>query len=482
CDNIVDDDCDGSIDEYCSTLVGNDSPSYATLVQYSVNSNYPNCYPIQGSLIGATASPESAAYSGVDRWYRFTAQSTGISITVSSTAQDDVIELYQKVGSVYTLMVGGVENAVSGAGDFERLNFNGLTPGQTYYVSIGAASGSTGGAYTLCIQHLMPSGCAYVQPAGGFGLCSSYKAIYRGAISNGVSYAFNFQGVGGGATSNTSLSGTNGLIVLSNPTLALRYSGIYDVRVDVNYALTNGASAVEPIVVQGSISSANCNDVTISAHPLMEVRSSQRCPATLLRSNWLIATTTGAGSQVCGAINYTYEFTQVVSCTDLTSVSVLPSEFTTGGTTPYLGLGVLPSLPQAGAWKVRVRPNFAYGSGVYGPYQTIQVANTAASGMLSESGLIEGEERTSILSSDDVIYPNPSRGDQVGVQFMNLQSEQVCVRILDAMGREVFNRNYSIDGSLNTTITFDQSLSAGVYTVQLQDGAALYTERMVVTK
>jgi hypothetical protein len=482
CDNLLDDDCDGGVDEYCSSLVGNDSPSYASLVQYSVNSAYPNCYPIAGNLSGATDSPQSATFTGPDQWYRFVAQSTGVSVTLSSTANDDVIELYQKVGSSYVLLSGGTENATSAASDFERLNYSGLTPGQTYYVSVGAAAGSTGGAYSLCIQHLMPSGCAYVQPASGFALCSSYKAIYRGSISSGVSYAFNFQGVGGGASSSTSLSGTNGLIVLSNPTLALRYGGIYDVRVDVNYALTNGAGTAEPIVVQGSISSANCNDVTIASQPLMEVRNSQRCPATLLRSNWLIANPVGSTSNACGAINYTFEFTQVVSCTDLTSVSVLPAEYTTGGNTPYLGLGVLPSLAQTGAWKVRVRPNFSYGAGLYGPVQTIQVANTAASGMLDGSEWNESQERMDIIAMEDMIYPNPSHGDAVRVQFMNLQSEQVRVRVIDAMGREVYAMSYSVDGSLNTTLDFQEALASGVYTVQLQDGAETRTERLVVSK
>jgi hypothetical protein len=281
---------------------------------------------------------------------------------------------------------------------------------------------------------------------------------------------------------NTSLSGTNGLIVLSNPALALRYGGVYDVRVDVNYALTNGAGTAEPIVVQGSVTSANCNDVTIAAQPLMEVRSSQRCPATLLRSNWLIANPVGSGSNACGAINYTFEFTQVVSCTDLTSVSVLPSEYTTGGTTPYLGLGVLPSLAQTGAWKVRVRPNFAYGVGTYGPVQTIQVANTAASGMLNDSEWGGTEEKLDAISTADMIYPNPSQGDVVRVQFTNLQSEQVRLRVIDAMGREVYSMSYSVDGALNTALTFQEALATGVYTVQLQDGAETRTERLVVSK
>jgi hypothetical protein len=461
----------------CPVVGTTDSPDGATLVYSSVNSYYPNCSTISGTTVGATNSTESATGTGPDRWYRFVALSSGVSITLTSSVNDDIIELYEKVGSAYVLMSGGTENAGTGAGDFERLNYSGLTPGTTYYVSAGAASGSTGGAFTLCIQHLMPGGCAYTQPVAGFNLCSSFKSIFRGSPSQGVTYAFNFAGVGGGATGTTTLSGTNGLITLSNSTLGLRYGGVYDVTVNVSYALENSVSGPEVVTVNGA-ATGTCNDVTIAAQPAVEVRSSQRCPATLFRSTFLNAVRV-TGTAICGVLNYTYEFTPVVSCTNDT-LAGLPVEFTTVGSSPYLQLGVLPAGAAAGAWNVRVRPNFTYGTGAYGPVQRILVAGTAASGMLAEEEVAQADERAFEVNAAASIYPNPSNGDMIAINFTDLTSNQVQVRVMDAMGREVFRSAYSVEGSLNQIITFNQTLAAGMYMVEMTDGTHVVSERMIV--
>jgi len=465
-----------TVEPACAIVATTDSPDGATLVYSSTNSYYPNCYPISGTTVGATNSSESVTGTGPDRWYRFVALSSGVSITLTSVGNDDVIELFEKVGTNYVLMSGGTENSGTGNGDFERLNFSGLTPGVTYYVSAGAAEGSTGGAFSLCIQHLMPGACAYAQPAAGFNLCSSFKSIFRGSPSQGVTYGFSFAGVGGGATGTTSVSGTNGLISLSSPTLGLRYAGVYDVTVDVTYSLTDSQSASEIVTVNGSATGL-CNDVTIAAQPEVEVRSSQRCPATIFRGNYLNAARVSGAASICGAINYTFEFTPVVSCADGTAAG-LPSTFTT--TSTYLQLGVLPNLSAPGAWDVRVRPNFAYGTGVFGPTQRILVAGTAASGMLAEEEVAQSDVKAFEIGATASIYPNPSNGSMIVVNYTDLTSNQVQVRIMDAMGREVFRSAYSVDGSLNQILTFDQTLAAGVYMVELTDGTVVVSERMIV--
>ncbi len=460
----------------CPVVATTDSPDGATLVYSSTNSYYPNCYPISGSTVGATDSPESAAGTGPDRWYRFVALSSGVSITLTSAGNDDVIELFEKVGSAYVLMSGGTENSGTGNGDFERLNYSGLTPGVTYYVSAGAAAGSTGGAFSLCIQHLMPGACSYIEPAAGFNLCSSFKSVFRGSPSQGVTYAFSFAGVGGGATATTAVTGTNGLITLSNPTLGLQYGGVYDVTVGVSYTLTDSQSASEVVFVNGS-ATGNCDDVNIAAQPLYEVRSTQRCPSSLLRSTFLNAVRVTGATSICGATSYTYEFTPVVSCADGTSAGI---ETTFNSASPYLSLGVLPTGAAAGAWNVRVRPNFAYGAGTYGPVQRILVTGTAASGMLAEEEVAQVDERAFEVNAAASIYPNPSNGGMIAINFTDLTSNQVQVRIMDAMGREVFRSAYSVDGSLNQIITFDQTLAAGLYMVEMTDGTNVVSERMIV--
>jgi hypothetical protein len=476
CNNYIDDDCDGLIDEACPGNFANDTPGGALNLQFNVNSIYPNCYPFSGNNTIANNSSESAIFNGPDSWYRFTAQSNAVSITMSSTTMDDAIALYSRNGLVYTLLAS--ENASSGLNDSERLNYAGLTIGQTYYVSFSEATGGAGGAYNLCLQYLLPSGCSSIEPVGGFALCDAYRASYRGAPSQGVTYAFEFNGIGGGATGVTSVSGTNGLVTLSNPTLALRWGGEYDVTVDVSYALTNTAGAPELILVDGASTSVNCSNVSIKQHPLVEVRNSQRCPSTLLRSNYLIADRVAASSLICGAVNYSYEFTQVASC-ETGSIVSIPNVYTTTAAAPYLPLGVLPALTNPGSWSVKVRPNFAYGQGQFGPAQLIRVNGTSASLELPEEGLVD-ERSTWTEEVGFAVYPNPTNGDFVNLTLSNLENGSLQVRVLDAAGRAVAERAYSVEESLNTILMFEQQLSAGVYIVEMTNAGRATVERLIV--
>ena len=322
----------------------------------------------------------------------------------------------------------------------------------------------------------MPSNCATAVPAAGLSLCDSYKATYRGAPSQGVTYTFNFNGVGGGATGTTTLSGTNGLTTLSHPTYALRYGGVYNSSIDVRYNLLNSVGTAEPINVLGA-TTGNCSAVAIRTQPNLEVKSSQRCPSSLLRSNYLTGAPVSGDPRACSAIN----FTQVASCSNGTSISVVPATYTTATATPYLGLGVLGSLPNAGAWNVRIRPNFAYGEGVFGPTQRIRVNSTSAGAMLNEE---EAEVDFRMLEEGQswVVYPNPSNGNAINVQAFDVQSEQVSVRVIDAMGRVVYNRSFAVNGALNTSVVFDQTLSAGIYTVEFTDNDIVKSERLMIQK
>jgi hypothetical protein len=465
----------------CTSSATNDSPYSASSVSYSSNMNYPNCFALTGSTATADNSVQSPEYSGADRWYKFVAQSSAVSITLSSATQDDAIAVYVLSGGQFVLVPGGTENASSGASDFERLNLGGLTPGQTYYVSVGAADNTTNGTFTLCIQHLMPSGCALTSPPGGFNLCNTYKAIYRGASGNGVSYDFDFTGVGGGASGTTSLNGTNGLISLSHPSLGLRYGGVYDVQVDVNYNLFPSTGPSELITIAGSVASANCSGVTMRTQPNVEVRSTQRCPANLLRSNFLIGNAVTGDPQACGVLNYTYRFTQVVSCADGTTAAPAV-EYTTAGASPFLPLGVLPNLANSGAWDVQIRPNFSYGPGVYGPVQRISVANTAAMTELSETEMTDDMDRSEEVLSTASLYPNPNDGVMMNINLTDISSGDVWVRVYDNFGKMVYQQRYVVEESLNTVVVFDQPLAAGVYMVEFLNADKVFTERMVVGK
>jgi hypothetical protein len=181
---------------------------------------------------------------------------------------------------------------------------------------------------------------------------------------------------------------------------------------------------------------------------------------------------------ICGVVNYTYRFIQVASCNDGLNLS-LASLYTTTGNTPYLQLGVLPNLGNVGAWDVRIRPNFAYGPGVFGPMHRIQVAGTSASGELLYE-VVDAETELEESLNSISLYPNPANGEFVNVSLNDLKKGQLMIRLLDATGRCVTTRNFAVESSLQTTLTFDTKLSAGVYVMEMTNAGNVQTQRLVV--
>ena len=78
------------------------------------------------------------------------------------------------------------------------------------------------------------------------------------------------------------------------------------------------------------------------------------------------------------------------------------------------------------------------------------------------------------------LYPNPNNGDFVNVNLSGLEKGQLQVRVLDAAGRAVTTRTFAVEGSLSTTLTFDEQLSAGVYMIETLNGGHVQTQRLVV--
>ncbi|MBK9148940.1 MAG: T9SS type A sorting domain-containing protein [Flavobacteriales bacterium] len=100
-----------------------------------------------------------------------------------------------------------------------------------------------------------------------------------------------------------------------------------------------------------------------------------------------------------------------------------------------------------------------------------------AFGMAQEgSGAAATEQRMSL-------YPNPNTGDQLVVSFSGLpaDAEQVRFEMHDAFGKLVLSRTIPVqEGMLNSTVSLDGRLSAGLYMATLNVQGITFTERVVV--
>jgi hypothetical protein len=83
---------------------------------------------------------------------------------------------------------------------------------------------------------------------------------------------------------------------------------------------------------------------------------------------------------------------------------------------------------------------------------------------------------------DAMVYPNPSNGEVVNLNVANVSSDNVFVRIMDTTGRLVYSNRYTVDGSLNTVVSFAQPLANGLYTVEFIMDNEKLTEKMMIQK
>ena len=463
CTNSIDDNCNGLVNENCSS-VANDLPLQAITIPLSGNS-YPNCGVITGSLTGAADSPESAGFTGSDVWYKFTAVSSAVSITMSGAGQDNVLTLYD---NTITLMSGNSTENVLGTGGTEILNYSGLTVGQLYYISVGAVSG-TGSSFSICLKHLTASFCA--DGSGTYQLCSNLKAAFTGANT----YTYNFTPTGTTGGSPTSITYSSGQLPLALASIAIRYGGTYLVRIDANYSsLTYGNGQTEdPITVQGI---QTCN-ITIAPHAEMYTKESQQCPATVLRNSVITAK-----PFICGATGFTVEFTKVTDCTGATAIG-FPFEVNTTGASPSRSLNftVPQSITSQSYYRVRWRPNFSYGSGTFGLTNVIFVGGSA-SGEVDLLGQVMSNTKDFESGVRANLYPNPNKGELVNINLTDITSPDVFVRVMDSMGRVVYSNRFTADGSLNAMLTFARPLAGGIYMVEMTTGDEVITRRMIVER
>jgi hypothetical protein len=69
------------------------------------------------------------------------------------------------------------------------------------------------------------------------------------------------------------------------------------------------------------------------------------------------------------------------------------------------------------------------------------------------------------------VYPNPAR-DMVQVDWDSAIANETILRVLDALGREVIQKNLTQTKGLNTTILSTQNMPKGLYFIQLNNSKA----------
>jgi hypothetical protein len=435
--------------------------------QYVWTNFYPNCVTQSHTLAGfaPSLSSQSICLTGEDKWHYFTATSEAVSIVVSSSANDILLELQNPSGTLIA-----TENAVAGLGG-EILNFSGLVSGQVYKVGVRNYNSALGiGSYTLCVKMLKRGGCDY--GPGPYSLCQYFKASFAGA---GAVYTFTFTGLTGNAAGNVyTRTQSSDICVLSNVSPSLPYGSTYNVSITATYNLLDAAGNSEIIAVPAL---SPCTMSTI-AQPATSLRTTDQCINGAKFRGAIVASL----PWVCGVTNWRWEFTEVNPIT-LTTVG-LPIAVNRGAASNYINLGTVAALQHGKTYAVRTAPILPNTGSNYQWGSTYYMCIIGSAGMVAESNNASFADTKSEIANEVnmSLYPNPTHGTDVNINLSGVTSDNVQIRVVDAMGRQVWSNRYAIDGILNTNITFEQPLANGLYFVEAIFNGEVQTQRLMVQK
>ncbi len=465
CLNSIDDDCDGVVNNGClpDQLFG-ESPATAA---YAWTTFHPSCVTSTHTLAGfsPSLSAQTVCLTGEDKWHYFTATSEAVSIQVASSANDILLELQNASGTLIA-----TENAVSGLGG-EILNYSGLVSGQVYKVGVRNYNSALGiGSYTLCVKMLKRGGCDY--GPGPYSLCQYFKATYGGT---GTTYTFTFTGISGNAAGNVyTRTQTSDICVLSNVSPSLPYGSTYNVLITSTYTLLDGAGNPEVIAVPGL---SPCTMSTVS-QPATSLRTADQC----VNGTRFRGSVVASLPWVCGVTNWRWEFTEV---NPLTYATVgLPIAVNRGAASNYINLGTVAALQNGKTYAVRTAPILPNTGSNYQWGSTYYMCIIGSAGMVVENnGSPTADTKSDIANEANMsLYPNPTHGTDVNINLSGITSENVQIRVVDAMGRQVWINRYTVDGVLNTNITFEQPLANGLYFVEAIFNGEVQTQRLMVQK
>jgi hypothetical protein len=211
--------------------------------------------------------------------------------------------------------------------------------------------------------------------------------------------------------------------------------------------------------------------ITISANPLTSLRTSDQCSAGPRYRGSVVASL----PWVCGVTNWRWRFTEV-NPVNLQTVG-LPIEQNRGAASNYLNLNSVTALQYGKTYAVRTSPIYTYTGTNYqwGPVSYMCIVGSAGMIIDPSESVSQGSTKDAVQDPSEgvsqefelSVYPNPTHGEDLTLSLSGIISENVQVKIYDALGRKIESNRYVVDGTLQTTLNFANELSNGLYILEV---------------
>jgi hypothetical protein len=180
----------------------------------------------------------------------------------------------------------------------------------------------------------------------------------------------------------------------------------------------------------------------------------------------------------------------------------LPIEQNRGAASNYITLTSISALQYGKTYAVQTAPIYSYTGTNYqwGPVSYLCIIGSAGlivdpsedAAQDSEKDVLQGasQDSTKGLPEDLAqhlsenlelnVYPNPTHGEALTMSLTGISSNNVQVKVYDALGRKIESKRFAVDGTLQTTLNFKNELSNGLYILEVTNEDVRRSVRFMV--
>ncbi|MBF9221173.1 fibronectin type III domain-containing protein [Hymenobacter ruricola] len=468
-----------------TTQIVNDEPCGATTL--TINNV---CTPLNTTTFGATQTPSSVYATGGqgtgcgsisaphDVWFKFTTDATGptstqVRITVTGGAAS-VVRAYSGTACTgpltYLSCVGTASNQAAPV-----LDLTALSPSTTYYIRVNEYSTSgTLGTFSICASPVpncpAPTGLA----AAPTNTTASLTWTVPAATGSTFLVTYGPSGFVPGGTNSTTVTATAQPVIITGLTASTNYC-FYVQQVCSGF---NGSSTTTGPTCFTTTLTAPANDEPCGALSLTT--------APLTASN--VGATTGSQASIflpaCagGAIPKDVWFAFTASAT--TSTFTL-----TGAAAGTVRVYSSPSCSAGPFTQVFCQGSGASNTGFASPVAVTGLtagtryyvavsgfSSSDATGSFTIAATNVLAARAQTNSSALSVFPNPSNTGQLTLKLSGIGASQAT--LLNSLGQSV--RSQALPANTAEHLLSTRGLAAGIYTLRVQAGAEVYTQKVVL--